>query len=286
MKMYVRLIISILLMIVLGACNNGGYKSDKEVSSQVLQEISSTLERQSYRFDGSTSLRGDNFNHENIVNLTGYVDKNRNTYLNLKTPQEENGLVEDMDLYAKGDQVFRRYADQVDWEPVGDRTPLVEMEMNHWSPQAHFQRMQSMASRIEHLGRRSNIETIRVILDRDALKNDFLSNIEARIFENSSLDKSDMFKSLSTGQAGEQGVMEEIEGLHNTLKQDFDELHRSIGISGEYIIHYDVSRKVPTQITYTQMTGYAQDGRNETEISKTDIKLTRFGEGQIPTDIP
>ncbi len=274
-------------MTILGACNNGeGSKSSSEDSRRVLEDMGNELQQQSFRFDGSSSLRGDNFSHENIVNFTGIVGKDRNTYLNLKTAQEENGVVEDMDLYAKGDQIYIRFADQVDWEPISEPSPLVEMEINHWNPIAHLQRMQTMSEHVEYIGGKNNIESIRVVLDSEALKNDFLNNIRARMMEKDSPGKKDMLRSLSTGQAGEQGVLEEIEGLYDALKQDFAELERSIGIRGEYTIHYDKVRKLPTRITYTQTTDYSQDGRNETEISATDITLTRYGENRIPTDTP
>lgn len=286
MRNGIQLFSCIVLILFLVACNNSGSGINHEESGQVLQQLSNTVEQQSFRFDGSSSLRGDHFNHENIINFSGVVGKDRNTYLRLLTGKEENGLMEDMDLYAKGDKLFMRFADQVDWEQVSERTPLVEMEMNHWNPIAHFKRMQTMSKHIENGGGKTNISTIRVVLDDNALKNEFLENIRARLVESDSTGRQGIFKSLSTGQAGEHGVLEEADGIYNSLKQDFDDLERTVRVKGEYTIHYDKNQNMPTQLTYIQTIDYTQNGRNETEISETDIKLTRYGDDRIPSDLP
>lgn len=261
-------------------------EASREAPKETLQQLKQALSNESYRFDGSASLRGDNFNHENIMSFTGVVNKNKDTYLRLLTAKQENGAMEDMDLYARGDQLYTRFADEVDWQPVSERSPLVEMEINHWHPVAHVERMQHMSKHIESVKSRGNIETIRVVLDNEALKNEFLDNIRARIVESDTAGRKELFRSLSTGQSGEHGILEEFEGLTNAMKQDFAELEQTLDIRGEYTIHYDKSSKRPTKIIYLQTTDFGKDGRTESEISETEITLTRYGEERVPTDLP
>lgn len=286
MRTIVRILCAAIIVLPLHACTNNEITVQSSAAlSQELAQITSALQQQSFRFDGTSSLRGDNFNHPNIVNFTGVVGQDQDTYMRLLTAQEENGLMEDMDMYANGGQLYMRFADQVDWDTV-DSNALLETEMNHWHPLAHLQRMQTMVKSIERVSIKGNINTIRVFLNEQALHDELLSNVKERIRSFDNTARKDIIQSLSTGVAGEQGIMEELEGLHNTLKQDLDDIERNTNISGHYTIQYDKKTKLPTIITYVQTTSYSQDGRNETEISETDITLTRFGEDTIPTDLP
>ncbi len=287
MRALILLFSAVIIMLPITACTNGDEATQSSTAlAQDLIQITNALQQQSFRFDGTSSLRGDNFNQENIVNFTGVVGHDRGMYLRLLTAQEENGLVEDMDLYAKGNQLYMRFADQVEWDTVGNSSSLFETEMNHWNPLAHLQRMQTMTSNIEHVSSKSNFGTIRVFLNDEALQNEMINNIRERVDAYDNKDRAELAKSLSTGVAGEQGIMEELEGLHNILKQDLNDLDRTTRISGHYTIQYDKKSMLPTKITYVQTIDYSHDGRNETEISETDITLTRFGENSIPVDLP
>lgn len=269
------------------ACTSDDARMEQEAqTAQILPQMQRALEQESFRFDGSASLRGDNFNQQNIVTFTGYVDEGERTYLRLLTPQEEHGIMEDMDLYADGRDMYMRFADQVDWEQIGDTTPLLEAEMNHWNPLAHIARMQSIGKRIELVETKGNITTIRVVLDEEALKREFLDNIRERIDSFESVGRENMIQSLSTAQAGEQGILEELDGLHDALKLDASNLEQTTQISGLYTVHIDKQRKLPTQMTYLQTTDYSEDGRNVTERSQIDITVSRYGERTPPTDLP
>lgn len=284
MKPIIHIFLFLATVVLLSGCNTKD--TSLENSRQILSQLGDATIQKSYRFDGSSTLRGDNFIQQNIVNFTGMVGNDGQTYLRLLTAQEDSAIMEDMDLYVHQDQIYMRYADQVDWEPVQEQKELVESELSHLSPQAHFDRMLRLAKKVEHSGKKANISMIRVILDEDQLKNEFLQNVRSRVHGDRSTKMQKITKMLSTGQAGEEGILEEIEGLYNTLQEEFAELEQNVRIRGEYTIHYDTNEKVPTKLVYIQTTDYTEDGRNESEISELEISFTQYGSPRVKIDLP
>lgn len=281
-----RIIFSLLIgsTILLVSC--GTKESSLENSRQILSDLSNATIQKSYRFDGTSSLRGNNFNQQNIVNFTGVVGNGGQTYLRLLTAQEDSNIMEDMDLYVHHDQIYLRFADQVDWEPVQDQKELVESELSHWSPQAHFDRMLRLAKSVEYGGKKANISVLRVVLDEERLKDEFLQDVRTRVQGDRSTRMQKITKALSTGQAGEEGLIKEIESLYQSLEEQLAEAEQTVKISGEYTIHYDTKEKVPTRLVYIQTTDYSEDGRNESETSELDITFTQYGSARVKIDLP
>jgi hypothetical protein len=266
------------LILIIGACSGRSNSLDRSAEGyHVLNQLHDTLSTQSFTFDGSTSLNGEDFNANNIATFTGHMAKNRDLYLNLTTAKEENGIMEDMDYFAKENKIYMRFADEVDWQPVLARSPLIEDEVNHWNPVAHFERMSNMAQSIRHLGGGKKIESIRVVLQPDQLKNEFLQNIRDRL-KNPDLNQNGVsFQSLSTGVAGEKGVIDELSAVQETIQKDFDEMADTLSMSGEYIINYDARYKFPTSLTYIQKAEYTEGGERQTETSKLRMTFRDFG---------
>lgn len=282
----VPLLFSILLPSLLVSGCYGREDTATQNVQQTLRRLTDAVEKNSFAFDGSTSLRGQNYYANGLVVFNGHVERDRDVYLRLITGERENGVMEEMDMFSSKDGMYMRFADEVEWKAINQPAALMNDEMNHWNPLAHFKRLNSLGKEIQ-LDRSKGsgrLHTIRVKLDSEKLKQEFLHNVKGRVNNDQFSSDHGNLSNLSAGIAGEDGVVTHLSELKDEMRKGLDELENSIEIEGEYVISYDREEGIPTNLVYRQEVRFSDGGVNQNETSELEMVLRDFGEDHSLTD--
>lgn len=276
-------LIFILSFLLLSACTPR-VQGDAEGASAALDHLHRRLLEESFAFDGSVSMRKEKSYGDHIAVVTGLVQKNRDLYMNVSTSPEGNGAMEDYDIFTSGRDLYMRFADEVEWQPVQHRSDFINEEIDHWNPLAHFERMRRLAQRI-YFDRKASgdLSTLVVELDARLLKQNFIENVKNRLAAKRNGDPGTKFERLSTGNAGDDGVVKELEALQKEIRQGVDDLERTLAIDGQYFLSYNNKTGLPTKLVYRQQINYTEGGEPNYENSKLELVLRDFGTNE---DIP
>lgn len=276
--------ISILLLLLLAACTPRVEGGDRDEAAFMLDQLHQKVLQTSFAFDGSVSMRKEKSYGGQIAVVTGLVQKNRDLYMNISTSPEGNGAMEDYDLFTSGRDLYMRFADEVEWKPVASRTEFINEEIDHWNPLAHFDRMKRLANRI-YFDRKGpgDLSTLVVELDSRLLKQNFVENVKHRFAAKEKGDEEARLEQLSTGNAGDDGVLRELMDLRKEISQGLDDLERTLSIDGKYIISYNQKTGYPTRLVYLQQVNYTEGGEPNYENSQLEMVLRDFGTDE---DIP
>ncbi|WP_028987750.1 hypothetical protein [Thermicanus aegyptius] len=275
------------VMIVLGGCAPRVQGENAGDAAVELDRLHRKVLENSFAFDGSASLRKEKFYADNIAMVTGLVQKNRDLYMNIATAPEANGAMEDYDLFTSGRNLYMRFADEVEWKPVANRTPFVDEEIDHWNPLAHFDRMKRLAHRI-YYDRKGpgDLSTLVVELDSRLLEQDFLDNVRNRLASKDQRGGTSRLERLSTGNAGDDGVARELQSLKEEASKGLQQIENTLNIDGKYILSYNNKTGLPTRLVYRQQINYTDQGEPNYETSELDMVLRDFGtDEEIPDRI-
>ncbi|MBE3595785.1 MAG: hypothetical protein IMW86_01930 [Hydrogenibacillus sp.] len=271
-KSAARAAMSLAAALWLGACSpqimEGGQNArTSQEARNALSEMSAALDRASFEFDGEVHWQDAGSASEPAALFHGGSSPSA-FYVMLSVTPKDGGFADDMEIFTRGEEVYMRFADEVNWEAVGGgERKSVREEIDNWDPRAHVKRMQALAQNVVfNVPPRGDAGIIRVELDPKALLAELRRDIAGRSAP----------EPASTERA--------VEHLSAGSKVDDRPYDGDEELSGTYIVTYDVKTALPKRIEYIERAVYADQGARTDDTTRYVFTFRRFGEF-VPPDL-
>ncbi|MBT9281977.1 MAG: hypothetical protein KM312_04880 [Hydrogenibacillus schlegelii] len=240
-----------------------------------LETVAAKLAETAFQFDGEVHWQSNGGGSQPAALFRGSASPEA-FYVRLSVTPEDGGFADDMEFFARRDQVFLRFADEVDWHPAeADRAATLQ-ELAHWDPRAHFRRMAHLAGKIEwgspeRFTAPVEGETafLQVVLDPTAMRAELAEKASRRAPETPDGDAA-------------------VERLSAGSRVDDRSVDGDEALSGTYLIAYDRATGLPKRVEYVERAVYTEDGQRNDDTTRVVFTFRRFGTFTPPdlTGIP